>query len=68
MNHKNAIPANGTTSSASRTAFLWLGSINQVPGVLKSAGIAYLTNPKPTIVKTAKITPEMAAARGGARA
>src|SRR5689334_18924969 len=61
------MPAKGTSFSASNTAFLWRGSVNHTPGVLKSAGIAYLTRPKPTIINTAKIKPEMAAPRGGAR-
>jgi hypothetical protein len=40
MNHRNAIPANGTRISASCTALLRLGSINQVPELVKSGGIA----------------------------
>src|SRR4029077_13174253 len=68
MNHKKAIPANGTKSSASPTALLRPGSTNQGSGSVKSAGIAYRTSPKQTIMRTEKITPAMAAPRGGARA
>jgi hypothetical protein len=68
MNHRNAIPANGTRSSASLTALLRSGSTTQIPGSVESAGIAYRTSPKQTIMRTEKITPATAAPRGGARA
>jgi hypothetical protein len=37
-------------------------------GSVKSAGIAYRTSPKPTIIRIEKIMPATAAPRGGARA
>src|SRR5260370_37029925 len=68
MNHRNAIPPNGTRLRANRTALRRCGSVSQIPGRDRSAGTAYRTSPSPTMVSNEKITPATAAPRGGFRA
>src|ERR1700722_10565712 len=68
MNQRNAIPANGTKSSANRTAFRRSGSVIEAPGNLGSAGAGYRTRTYSALIRMAKITPAMAAPRGGLRA
>ena len=64
MNHRNAIPANGTRYSASRTAARRSGSVSQTSGCVRSDGTALRAIPIATIISSEKITPAMAAPRG----
>ena len=68
MNQRNAMPAKGIRFSARPSAFLRAESPNHEPGSVGSAGTASRISPSPTLNSTAKMTPAMAAARGGARA
>jgi hypothetical protein len=67
INHRNAIPAKGTRSSANFTALRRLGSVIHMLGVFRSAGTVYRTSPKLMINRTENITPAIAAPRGAAR-
>ena len=62
MNHKKAMPANGTKFSASATLFELVFS--HVPASSGSARTESRNNTRPVIRRTEKRMPAMAAARG----
>src|SRR5437764_549305 len=67
MNHRNAMPASGTRFRAKRTAFTPLALLSHIPAFAGSAGTATRTSPRLVSIRTEKITPATAAARGGSR-
>ena len=64
MNHRNAIPANGTRFSATSTAVRRAESDSQSPATLGSAGTEIRSSTSAVIRNTEKTIPATAAARG----
>src|SRR5438034_914549 len=64
MNHKKAIPANGTRFSATATAARRPGSVSHVPVTPGWAGTESLSSTNAALASTEKTIPATAAARG----
>ncbi len=64
MNHRNAIPANGTRFSATATAARRRESVSHTPGTAGWAGAEILSSTSARISSTEKRIPATAAARG----
>lgn len=68
MNHRNAMPANGTRLSATATPVRWAEWLSQVPGWPASAGSDTSSSTITVASSTAKMIPAAPAARGVRRA
>ena len=68
MNHRKAIPANGTRFSPIATAVLFPESVSHVPGTADLAGTEILSRTSDEIRSAEKAMPATAAARGVLRA
>ena len=64
MNHRNAIPANGTRFKATATAARLRELVSHAPGTAGCAGTETLSSTSVTIRSTEKMIPATAAARG----